>query len=158
MTQRNFTPRENDGLERDIEGHRTGFKIYIKVRRPMSIDGFNRWGTKQKVHIGKSRFTWKYYSSSRALGYPNGVPIEAVKTNKAFGEWLINFAYLTEGEIYAIYSWRGMSKKKPIPVLTKPLMTIEVLNIEKLAFKISKDGRMSRYWFRIKDKPRGMRQ
>lgn len=160
MTHRNFTPRENDGLERDKDGHRTGFKIYIKVRRPMSKDGFDRWGSRQKVFIGKSRFIWKYYSSTRALGYPNGIPEPMITcaTNKALGEWLINYAYLSEGETYAIYSWRGYTKKNPTPVLTKPLAIIEVMSIEKLAFKFTKFGRLSRYYFRKQEKPVGLRQ
>jgi hypothetical protein len=158
MVHRTFVNGTNPNLERDAEGHRTGFKVYIKVRRPMSDDAFRRWGIKQRVHVGKSRYVWKYYTSTHALGYEQGVPIEFCKNNKSFGEWLINYAYLSEGETYAIYSWRGYSKKKPLPVLTKALAIIEVQNVEKLAFKFSKFGKMSRYWFRRDNKKaRGVR-
>jgi hypothetical protein len=152
MTHRTFVNGTNPSLERDAEGHRTGFKVYIKVRRPMSQEGWNRWGAKQKIHIGKSRYIWKYYSSTHALGFPNGIPVSECKTNKSLGEWLINYAYLSEGETYAIYGWRARSKKHPLPVLTKPLAIIEVQNIEKMVFKFSKFGRLSRYHFRQTDK------
>lgn len=150
MVHRNFSPKRG-GLERDADGHRTGFKIYIKVRRPMSADGWSRWGLRQRPHIGKSRYIWKYYTSTKALGYSNGVPVSECKTNKALGEWLINYAYLSEGEIYAIHGWRE-AKTKTHTALTKPLAIIEVQNIEKMAFKFSKFGRLSRYSFRKDNK------
>ena len=143
--------RKREGRERDTNGHRTGFKIYIKVRRPMSIDGFARWGAKQKVHIGKSKYIWKYYTDTTSLGYPNGIPISECKNNDLLGKWLINFAYLSEGETYAIHSWRN-AKTKTHVALTKPLAIIEVMNIEKTAFKFRNYGRLSRYHFRIKEK------
>ncbi len=150
MVERTFVNGVSPTASRDPQGNRTGFKVYIKVRRPMSVDGWSRWGIKQRVHVGKSKYVWKYYTSTRALGYPDGIPDPKTNcgTNKALGEWLINYAYLSEGETYAIYSWKGYTKKKPLPVMTKPLAVIEVQNIEKLAFKFSKYGRLSRYWFR----------
>lgn len=144
---RNFVNTQNKTLERDKDGHRTGFKIYIKVRKPMSKDGWDRWGIKQRIHIGKSKYVWKYYSSTRAMNMPNGVPIEFCKSEKSLAIWLITYMGLSEGETYAIHSWRGLSKKYPLPVLTKPLMIITILDVEKLAFKITKSGRYKRYWF-----------
>lgn len=152
---RNFVNTQNTNLERDAEGHRTGFKIYIKVRKPMSVDGFSRWGTKQKVHVGKSKYIWKYYSSSRSLGYVQGIPIENCKTDKALITFLITFAGLGEGETYAIHGWRGKSKRYPIPLLTRALIVVTIQDVEKMAFKVTKT-RMGRYWFRKTDDRRHM--
>lgn len=146
-------PRE--GLERDAKGHRTGFKLYIKVRKPMNPESFNRWGAKQRVHIGKSKFVWKHYSSSTALGYPNGVDLEVMKTNKALGEWLITYAGIEENTPYAIYGWTA-GKTKTHVKLTKPLAIIEVTSIEKMAFKVTHYGRLGRYHFRKEEKKGGM--
>jgi hypothetical protein len=90
-------------------------------------------------------------------GLNNGIPIQFCKTNKALVEYLITYMGLSEGEVYAVHSWRE-AKTKTHTALTKPLMIIEVLNVEKMAFKVSKDGRMNRYWFRKTDKPIGARQ
>jgi hypothetical protein len=158
MVHRNFVNTQNTSLERDADGHRTGFKIYIKVRKPMSADGFRRYGAKARVNIGKSRFVWKYYSSSRAMNMPNGIPIAVCKTNKLLGEYLITFFGLSEGETYGLYGWKGYTKKKPLPVLTKCLAQITIMDVEKMAFKFTKAGRLERYYWRKTDKPKGVRQ
>lgn len=145
-------PRQ--GLERDNKGHRTGFKIYIKVRKPMSPESFLRWGIKQRSHIGKSKWIWKHYSSSTELGYKNGLDIEIMKTNKALGEWLITYAGLAEGEQYAIHGWTA-GKTKTHVKLTKPLAIIEIQSIEKMSFKFTNYGRLNRYWYRREEKKEG---
>jgi hypothetical protein len=148
MTQRTFN-RPRTGLERDADGHRTGFKLYIKVRKPMSDDGFRRYGAKARVNIAKSKYIWKYYTSTRAMGLINGVDIEIMKTNKSLGEYLITFAGLSEGEMYGLYGWTA-GKTKTFVKLTKPLAIIEIQNVEKMAFKFTKYGRLNRYFFRQK--------
>ena len=147
---RNFVNTQNKNLARDSKGQRTGFKVYIKVRKPMSDEGFKRLGVKLRVNFGKHKLIWKYYTCSRHLGYPDGIPAPLINcsTNKALGTWLITYGGLSNGEVYAIHSWRGKSMKHKIPVLTKALAIIEVQDVEKMAFKFSKDGRLKRFWFR----------
>lgn len=150
MVHRNFI-QKREGLNRDADGHRTGFKFMLKRYRPMSKDGFDRWSAPLKVHIGKHQTVQKFYTCNRDLGYDDGVPEPLIncKTNDAFGKWLITYAGCGEGEKYGLYSWRGKSSKKNAPaVLTKQLATIEILSVDKMVTRFTKFGRLSRYWFR----------
>lgn len=146
MTHRIFN-RPREGLERDSDGHRTGFKLYIKVRSRISYDGWRRLGTRLKINFSKSPYRWKYYTSTRAMGLVNGVDIEVMKTNKALGTWLITFAGLSENEIYGIYGFTA-GKTKTHVKFTKCLALIEVQSVEKMSFRFTKASRLEHYWFR----------
>ena len=149
-----------DNLNRDRFGYRTGLKILIRQKSPMSADGFLRWGVKQRVHIGKSKFVWKYYSSSRAMNMLDGIPVQYLKTDREFGIFLINYFYLGAGQTYTIQGWthrrtsfgrggRGVG-------FTKKIFEIQVYNPEKYAFKIL-SSTLNRYWFRTQENERKRR-
>ena len=144
---------DKKGLERDEHGKRTGFKVYIKVRRRMSRDGFDRWGIYQKLHISKSPYIWRYYASSRACGDLNGIPIEIMGDDYKLKRYLIDHFLLETNVLYAIHGWGH--RKTPWHVgLTKKLFTIVVLNPETYACKFKTYARFERYWFRREAKER----
>ena len=150
--ERTFS-RPREGLERDADGHRTGFKVYIKILRPMYPESFKRWGLKQRVHIAKHKTIWDYYSTSKAIGEPNGIPIAAMANNKTMGEYIITHYYLASGETYQVYGWTNKKTKTKVG-FTKALFNITVHDADKLRFDVTKDGRLSRYFFRHEPKKR----
>jgi len=149
---RNFSPKDMTA-ERDKDGHRTGMKILIRVRQPMSPSGWKRWGIKQRAHIARSKFVWHYYSSSRAIGLKNGVPVEVFKDNKTLATYLIDRFLLQEGMTYAIQGFTVGSSKTGIK-FTKTLFMITVHDADTYKADIYKDGRLNRYFFRKPDSKR----
>ena len=122
----------------------------------MSKDGFDRWGHLQKIHISKSRWVWKYYDSSR-FQFPDGIPLEFLKTDREFGIFLINNYLLGTGETFSIQGWthrktrfgrggRGVG-------FTKKIFEIEVHDVEKYAFTV-KLSKLNNYWFRKQENKR----
>lgn len=148
MTERRFS-RPREGLERDHLGYRTGFKIYIKVKKRMARESFLRWGHRQRQYIFKHPYVWTYYGSSRAIGLPNGIPVSVMANNRLMGEYLVNNFLLQDGEVYALHGWTN-GKTKYHCKLTKILAIIEVHNAEKNSFTVKNDGRLARYFFRSK--------
>ncbi len=148
--QRTFS-KPRLGLQRDLANHRTGFHIYIKVRKPMSQEGYKRWGNKQKIHIAKSRWVYPYYSCTRASNLPNGVPIDIMATDKTFAEFCIRHFLFDDNKTYYILGWTG-GKTKTFVKLTKKLCKITVHDAENLKYEITDTGRLNRYWFRRKSK------
>jgi len=139
------TPAE--GLERDEQGHRTGFKLLIRVRRPMSDTGYLRWGRIARRSISKSKWVWQYYASTKAMGLPNGVPIQLLSDDKTMAEYLIPTFLLTEGYTYSLQGWTPAKTKTHVKV-TKTLALITVHDAENLKYTVTNTARLNRYWFR----------
>lgn len=155
MQQYSYT----DNLKRDKDGHRVGLKILIRRKVPMSKDGWNRWGRLQKIHIYKSKFVWKYYGCSRKY-YPDGVPLEYLKTDSAFAVFLINNFLLENDSYFAVHGWahkRTKFRRSRRGVgFTKKIFEIHVYDAELLKFKIV-SSKLNRYWFRREEKQRKQR-
>jgi len=143
--------RPREGLERDAAGHRTGFKLMLKMRRAMRPEAFSRWGIRQRQHISKHKYVWVYYASTRAIGMPNGVPIEIMANNRRMGEFLVNTFLLQNNETYAIHGWTN-GKTRFHCKLTRCLAIIDVLDVEGMKFNVRNDGRLGRYAFRTTKK------
>lgn len=156
MTYRTFS-RKKAGLSRDADGRRTGFKVLLRIRLPMSEDGFRRWGLRQRTFISRYRYVWRLYGSSAGFRLPDGIPITYMRNNQVLGEWLINNFFLQSGETYSLHGWTG-AKTPTHCKLTKALAFIEIQDAENLKFVIKKDGRLNRYWFREKPRDRLFRR
>lgn len=104
--------------------------------------------------IAKSRFVWTYYASSRAMNYPDGIPIQYMETDKALADFLIEHFLLQEGFVYSIHGFTNGKTASHVKQ-TKSLMKLEVFDSENLKYNISGTGRLNRYWFRrqAKKKP-----
>jgi hypothetical protein len=147
---------DKNGLERDQEGKRIGFKCQIKLRKPMARESFKRWGIKQRIHIAKHPTVWVYYASSRAIGLPQGIPISIMKNNKVMVDYLIDTFLLGNGEVFALHGY--CHKKTAYHCgLTKILARIEIYDAEKKLYKITQTGLLSRYWFRREERARRKR-
>jgi hypothetical protein len=147
---RNFSPKDATA-QRDADGHRTGLKILIRARVPMQPSSWKRWGIKQRVHISKSKFVYRYYSSSRAVGLKDGVPVEMFKDNKTLAAYLIDRFLLQDGMTYAIQGFTVGSSKTGIK-FTRTLFMITVHSADGYKADIYKDGRLNRYFFRKEKK------
>jgi hypothetical protein len=143
-----------EGLERDAQGHRTGFKCMIKLRKRMSQEGFDRYDTRSKLKIRP--VVWVYYSSSRAIGLVNGIPLPIMKDDKTMGNWMINNFLMANGETFAIHGYTAGKTKTKVK-LTKALALIEVYDVDQGKFAVKKQGRLNRYWFRLSKKKERMR-
>jgi len=141
--------RPAEGLERDANGHRTGFKCQIKVRKPMSKEGFKKFHPNYRLKV--RRTTWSYYSSSKAIGLDNGLPIPIMANNKVMAEWMINNFILASGEVYSVHGYTA-GKTATGSKLTRSLAIIEVHDTDTLKYTVKNFGRMNRYWFRTSQK------
>lgn len=138
--------RPATGLQRDVDGHRTGFKLLVRERIPMSNEAYLRWGHKQRRHISKSKYVWRVCSSTKNKGMPNGIPIEYMRNNKVMVEFLINNWFLYEG-IFAIQGWTN-GKTRTHTKFTPHLAVIQVYSMDRMKYRVMKAGRLDRYWFR----------
>ena len=151
MATRKFN-RPAEGLERDKDGHRTGLKLQVKVKRRMSDEGFRRWSSYSKKQIAKHRFVHVVFHSTKQAGLPNGVPINIMSDPQLMGRYLIDLFYLADGETYSFHSWTAGRTRTHVK-LTKRLFDLEVHNADQHKFTISNDWRLRRYWFRKGKKP-----
>ena len=145
--------KKKQGVERDSAGHRTGFPLVIRCRTRMSNEGYDRWGKRLKKHIAKSRYVFKPYSSTRAIGMPEGIPVEVMKDDSVLGAYLIRTFLLAQGEEYSIQGFTG-GKTKTHVKFTKTLFTINVLDADcdPPKFQLTGSGSLNRYFFRAKKK------
>lgn len=143
--------------QRDEKGRLTAIKINIRVRKPMSEDGFKRWGIEQRMYIAKSRLVWKHFASSKDLAKifpPEGrVPVTYLMTDKALGNFLIDFFQVGDGETYALQQWSHGKTKTHIK-WSKHLAEIRIINAERRQFEVSKSGALNTRWFRREGKER----
>lgn len=133
--------------ERDEHGDRTGFKVYIKIRRPMQPLSWKRWSRHLRQYIAKHKYVWVFYSSSRSIGLPNGVPVEVMKDNDTMARYFINTFILQDGETFAIHGWCA-GRTKTRTQLTPALALITVHDAENMKYTVSNYWRLSRYGFR----------
>ena len=139
--------RPATGLNRDKDGHRTGMKFQVKMKVPMSQEGYNRWGHKQKKHISKHRYVYKTFHSTKQAGLPDGIPIQYLTDDRTMGKYLIDLFYLQNGETYSFHGYT-CGKTRSHVKLTKTLFELEVHNADEYKFTIKNAWRFNRYWFK----------
>jgi len=146
---RNFSPKDMTA-ERDANGHRTGMKLMVKERMRMQPSSFLRWGRKSRAAISKSKYVWRTYSSTRAIGEPNGVPVEVMANDKTLAEWCINRFMLADGCTYGFHGW-VVGKTRTHVKLTRCLFQLTVHSADAMKYDFHHTGLLNRYFFR-KDK------
>jgi hypothetical protein len=149
--------RPREGLERDKDGHRTGFKLMVRIKKNMSLEGWNRFSAFSKRAIAKHRFVYVTFHSTKQAGIPNGVPINIMADEKIMARYLIDLFYLMDGETYSFHSWTA-GKTKTHCKLTHKLFDLEVISADNYKYRITNDFRIKRYWFRKNTKKHTRRE
>jgi hypothetical protein len=137
----------NPNLKRGDDGRRLAVKFQIKVRQPMSQEGWNRWGAMQKKHISKSKFIFKVWHSTKQVGLSDGILIQYLVDNRTMGRYLIDLFYLADNETYWFHGF-SLGRTKTRVKLTKCLFKITIHDADHYKFTITDDWRFNRMWFR----------
>lgn len=137
----------NPNLKRGEDGRRVSIKFQVKIRQPMSQEGWNRWGAMQKKHISKSKFVFKTWHSTKQVGLPDGIPIQYLVDNKTMGRYLIDLFYLADNETYWFHGF-SLGRTRTRIKLSKVLFKIKILDANNYKYEITEDWRLNRMWFR----------
>lgn len=142
----------------ELKGHRNSIKVLILYRTPMSDAGFANWDRHSKIHINKSRFVFKYFSSSKDMKHifpetQGRVPVEHLANQQAIADWFLDSFPVTEKVVYYVYGWTHRKSSYEVPGTGKRvgisgcLCRIQVLNAEKRIVKVFGTRRLGSYWF-----------
>jgi len=137
---------------RDDKNRLTRIKILVRKRFPMSRDGFLRWSHIHRMYVAKSKFVWRPYASSRDYFFrffpeSGAIPVEYLVTDRAVGDFILDFLSVSDGDTFAIQSWQSGRTRTGVK-FTKHLATIKIISVENRQFEITKTTGLSRYWFR----------
>lgn len=137
----------NPNLKRGSDGRRVAMKFQVKIKKPMSQEGWNRWSNFAKRNIAKSRWVFCTWHSTKQAGLPDGIPIENLIDNRTMGRYLIDLFYLADNETYYFHGF-SLGRTKTRVKLSKCLFKITVHNSDQYKFTITDDWRFNRMWFR----------
>ena len=113
-------------------------KLMLYSISPMTKEGFERWGQKQKKHINKSLTVHKPNLLLREI------PPQVFETDTNLAEYLLQ--YLPEGT-YRANGWMNGATRTRIK-FTKTLFNIEIYDTEKGHYKIFNTRRLNYYGIR----------